>query len=98
MAIDWAKAAKIAGMLSSNRDGEILAAARKLIAICGDVHALAARIEHGARSGRHEIIGMAACTKRCRYCGREFIGKATARYCSPICRLHAHRQRQARRR
>lgn len=98
--VDWSRAAKIARLLSSDRPGEVAAAANKLIQVCGDVHTLAARLE-GGRADRAEAEYEAFKTaarefgaKPCQQCGTLFTGKATALYCSPACRVKAHRARR----
>lgn len=96
--VDWSRAAKIARLLASDRPGEVAAAARKLIQACGDVHALAARLEAGPTSDAiaevaYEKAARDFGAKPCRYCGTLFVGKMTAKYCSAVCRVSAHRER-----
>jgi hypothetical protein len=92
---DWWRAAKIARMLSSDRDGEVIAAARKLLHVCGDVHVLAERIEGGGASRKAAAFEAAAeefGARPCQDCGAMFVGKATAKFCSSACRVRAHRR------
>jgi hypothetical protein len=106
---DYAKAAKITRMLSSDKPGEVANAAHALIKMFGDVHALAHRIEHGSRSEAHGRLrerategafreGWTKATSQfakrvCQSCGTAFAGKATAKFCSTGCRVRAHRER-----
>jgi hypothetical protein len=82
---NWAKVAKIIGKASSASDREALGAIRKAIQAAGGIRALKARVQHGGPEG------VAAATRKCRVCGTDFVGKRTARYCSSLCRVRAHR-------